>query len=140
MIGFILLALGTVKQKWPFRVNIPPPPPPRAQLRRRQTYYKEIELLPTITTLTIKLKKTRAEILQAASRCPPRWFEKKKKVGNMMSDPQLVAAAVIHPTFRTSCISDDSILKLGKRNVLIDLLLPHLIFFLLAYNLVMMKR
>lgn len=71
-------------------------------------------LLPTITVLKAKLQH-----LQLSSKfCGPLadalLAGLERRFGQMLADPELIAAAILVPKFRTCSKSDDNILKLGK--------------------------
>lgn len=70
--------------------------------------------LPTIIIFITKLEKTRALVRFCKTLVDALLDGLKKQFGNMMSDPELVAATIIHPKFKTSWTSNESILKLGK--------------------------
>ncbi|XP_058601183.1 uncharacterized protein LOC131520737 isoform X2 [Onychostoma macrolepis] len=80
-------------------------------------------LLPTITTLITKLEKTRASLRFCKPLVDALLDGLTKRFGNMMSDPELVAAAIIHPKFKTSWTSDEDILRLGLHYIKENL--PH---------------
>ena len=42
----------------------------------------------------------------------------RKRFESMMSEPELIAAAILVPRFKTSWTSNDTVLQLGKENVL----------------------
>ncbi|XP_042251696.1 uncharacterized protein LOC121885929 [Thunnus maccoyii] len=69
-------------------------------------------LVPSITTLIAKLEKTRV-LLRFCKLYDVLQDGLKKQFGKMMCDPELVAAAIIHPKFKTSWTSDEDVLKLG---------------------------
>lgn len=71
-------------------------------------------LLPTISLLTAKLEK----IKTALKHCKPliEAFQVgiQKRFGEMLRGPELVAAAILIPKFKTACIKDDATVKIGK--------------------------
>ncbi|KAI4893335.1 hypothetical protein NFI96_005520 [Prochilodus magdalenae] len=78
-------------------------------------------LVPTITLLRTKLQQ-----LKVASRfCEPLIAALlsglEKRFGKMLADPELIAAAILVPKFKTCWTSDENILKLG-----LDYILSHL--------------
>lgn len=71
-------------------------------------------LLPTLYQLQDKLKK----LLSACKVCGPLVdaLQKaiQKRFGDIMKEPELIAAAILLPKFRTSWTTDQNILKAGK--------------------------
>ncbi|XP_030638641.1 alpha-1,3-mannosyl-glycoprotein 4-beta-N-acetylglucosaminyltransferase B [Chanos chanos] len=70
-------------------------------------------LLPTITSLIAKLEKTRVSLQFCKPLVDVLQDGLKIRFGEMMSDPELVAAAILNPKFKTSWTSDEDVLKLG---------------------------
>ncbi|KAG5848647.1 hypothetical protein ANANG_G00100950 [Anguilla anguilla] len=70
-------------------------------------------LLHTITTVITKLEKTRASQRFCKPLVDALQDGLKNRFGKMMSDPEVVAAAILHPKFKTSWTSDEDVLKLG---------------------------
>lgn len=71
-------------------------------------------IVPTITILTEKLGR-----LQASCKiCQPLIFALQegiqRRFGDMLADPELIAAAILLPKFRKSWTSNEDLLKLGK--------------------------
>ncbi|XP_030582386.1 uncharacterized protein LOC115778483 [Archocentrus centrarchus] len=69
-------------------------------------------LLPTISALVSKLDKTRALLKFCKPLIDALQEGLKKRFGEMMSDPELVAAAILHPKFKKSWTADEGVLKL----------------------------
>ncbi|XP_070815808.1 uncharacterized protein [Chaetodon trifascialis] len=70
-------------------------------------------LLPTINILISKLDKTRASLRFCKLLIDALQDGLKKRFGKMMSDSELVAAAILHPKFKKSWTADEEVLKLG---------------------------
>ncbi|XP_022606605.1 uncharacterized protein LOC111225846 [Seriola dumerili] len=70
-------------------------------------------LLPTITTLIAKLERARVSLRFCKPLVDALLDGRKKTFGKMMSDPELVAAAILLPKFKTSWTSDEDVLKQG---------------------------
>ncbi|XP_062320568.1 uncharacterized protein LOC134022838 [Osmerus eperlanus] len=78
-------------------------------------------LVPTITLLTVKLDRLRT----SSKFCQPLITALQegiqRRFGDMLADPELIAAAILLPKFRTSWTSNEDLLKLGmdyiKRNM-----------------------
>lgn len=70
-------------------------------------------LVPTITVLKTKLQ----NLKHSSKFCVPLVdaFQAglERRFGQMLADPELIAAAILVPKFRTCWTSDDNILKLG---------------------------
>lgn len=75
-------------------------------------------LLPTITTLTTKLEKSRPSLRFCKPLVDALLEGLRKRFESMMSEPELIAAAILVPRFKTSWTSNDTVLQLGKENVL----------------------
>lgn len=75
-------------------------------------------LLPTITTLITKLEKMKPSLRFCKPLVDALLGGLKKRFGSLMSDPELIAAAILNPKFKTSWTSDEDLLKLGKEDVL----------------------
>ena len=71
-------------------------------------------LVPTITLLTVKLDRLRT----SSKFCQPLITALQegiqRRFGDMLADPELIAAAILLPKFRTSWTSNEDLLKLGK--------------------------
>lgn len=71
-------------------------------------------LLPTLYQLQGKLKKQ----LDSCKTCGPLVEALQagilKRFGNILKEPELIAAAILLPRFRTSWTTEDSILKTGE--------------------------
>ncbi|XP_073709424.1 zinc finger BED domain-containing protein 4-like [Misgurnus anguillicaudatus] len=70
-------------------------------------------LLPTITTLTTKLEKTRPSLRFCKPLVDALLEGLRKRFESMMSEPELIAAAILVPRFKTSWTSNDTVLQLG---------------------------
>ncbi|KAL0151050.1 hypothetical protein M9458_053563, partial [Cirrhinus mrigala] len=70
-------------------------------------------LLPTITTLTTKLEKSRLSLRFCKPLVDALLEGLRKRFGSMMSEPELIAAAILVPRFKTSWTSNDTVLQLG---------------------------
>ncbi|RXN21849.1 zinc finger BED domain-containing 1-like protein [Labeo rohita] len=70
-------------------------------------------LLPTITTLTIKLEKSRSSLRLCKPLVDALLEGLRKQFESMMSEPELIAAAILVPRFKTSGTSNDTVLQLG---------------------------
>lgn len=73
-------------------------------------------LLPTITTLTTKLEKSRPSLRVCKPLVDALLEGLRKRFESMMSEPELIAAAILVPRFKTSWTSNDTV-QLGKENV-----------------------
>lgn len=73
-------------------------------------------LLPTITTLTTKLEKSRPSLRFCKPLVDALLEDLRKRFETMMSEPELIAAAILVPRFKTSWTSNDTVLQLGKEN------------------------
>lgn len=73
-------------------------------------------LLPTITTLTTKLEKSRPSLRVCKPLVDALLEGLRKRFESMMSEPELIAAAILVPRFKTSRTSIDTV-QLGKENV-----------------------
>lgn len=71
-------------------------------------------LVPTITLLNVKLDrlKTSSRFCQPLITALQEGIQ--RRFGDMLSDPELVAAAILLPKFRTSWTSNADLLKSGK--------------------------
>ena len=71
-------------------------------------------LVPTITLLTVKLDrlKTSSKFCQPLITALQEGIQ--RRFGDMLADPELIAAAILLPKFRTSWTSNEDLLKLGK--------------------------
>lgn len=83
-------------------------------------------LLPTITTIITKLEKMKPSLRFCKPLVDALLSGLSKRFGGMMCDPELIAAAILNPKFKTSWTTDENILKLGKEDVLNVLILPTL--------------
>lgn len=72
-------------------------------------------LLPTITTLTAKLERARVSLRFCKPLVDAMLDGLKKRFRKVMSDPELIAAAIVLPKFKTSWTSDEDVLKQGKK-------------------------
>ncbi|XDV26115.1 hypothetical protein PO909_029899 [Leuciscus waleckii] len=70
-------------------------------------------LLPTITTLTTKLEKSRPSLRFCKPLVDALLEGLRKRFESMMSEPELIAAAILVPRFKTSWTSNDTVLQLG---------------------------
>ena len=71
-------------------------------------------LAPTITTLTTKLEKSRPSLRFCKPLVDALLEGLRKRFESMMSEPELIAAAILVPRFKTSWTSNDTVLQLGK--------------------------
>lgn len=74
-------------------------------------------LLPTITTLITKLESARVPLRFCKLLVDALLDSLKKRFGEMMSDPELVATAILQPKFKTFWTSDDDVLKQGEKKL-----------------------
>lgn len=70
-------------------------------------------LVPTITLLTVKLDRLRLSSKFCQPLIDALQGGIQQRFGPMLADPELVAAAILLPKFRTSWTSDEDMLKLG---------------------------
>ncbi|XP_039513041.1 uncharacterized protein LOC120468591 [Pimephales promelas] len=74
-------------------------------------------LVPTITLLSVKLDR----LLTSSKFCEPLIFALQEGIqqrfGPMLLDPELIAAAILLPKFRTSWTSNEDLLKLGMNYI-----------------------
>ena len=71
-------------------------------------------LLPTITTLIAKLERARVSLRFCKPLVDALLDGLKKRFGKIMSDPELAAAAILQPKFKTSWTSDEDVRKKKK--------------------------
>lgn len=71
-------------------------------------------LLPTITLLTAKLEKAKVPLKYCKPLVEALQVGIEKRFGHMSRDPELVAAAVLLPKFRTTWTEDDATIRMGK--------------------------
>lgn len=70
-------------------------------------------LVPTITLLKEKLQRLHISIKFCGPLVDALLAGLEKRFGEMLRDPELIAAAILVPKFKTSWTSDESVLKLG---------------------------
>jgi len=75
-------------------------------------------LLPTITSLISKLQKLRASLKYCKPLIDALLDGVNKRFGEMMSDPELIAASILHPKFKSSWTTDD-VVQLGEKTSLL---------------------
>lgn len=71
-------------------------------------------LLPTISLLSSKLEKIKIIVKHCKPLVKAMRVGIQNRFGEMLRDPELVAAAVLIPKFKTAWIKDDATLKMGK--------------------------
>lgn len=71
-------------------------------------------LLPTIGVLSTKLAKTKFQLKHCRPLVEALQEGMKNRFGEMSRDPELVAAAILIPKFKTAWIKDDATPRLGK--------------------------
>ena len=71
-------------------------------------------LLPTITMLTSKLEKAKLSLKHCRPLAEALLAGLKKRFDDMLIDPELIAAAILLPKFRTTWTKDAATVRLGK--------------------------
>ena len=71
-------------------------------------------LVPTITLLKAKLQHFRISSKFCGPLIDALLAGLEKRFGQILTDPELIAAAILIPKFKTCWTSDECILKLGK--------------------------
>lgn len=71
-------------------------------------------LLPTLHQLQDKLKRLQASCKMCGCLIDSLQRGITKRFGDIMQEPELIAAAILLPKFRTSWTTDDNIIKAGK--------------------------
>lgn len=71
-------------------------------------------LLPTISLLSSKLEKIKIALKHCKPLVEAIQVGIENRFGEMLRDPELVAAAILIPKFKTAWIKDDATLKIGK--------------------------
>lgn len=71
-------------------------------------------LVPTITLLKAKLQHLRISSKYCGPLVDALQAGLERRFGQMLADPELIAAAILVPKFRTCWTSDEGILKRGK--------------------------
>jgi len=71
-------------------------------------------LLPTINLLTAKLDRVKLPLKYCKPLVDALQVGMKNRFGHMSGDPELIAAAILLPKFRTTWTKDDATIRMGK--------------------------